>query len=128
MTRTFALLLLALIALPTWADEKPAPQLPTPRLVLPGASRGAPPPVIADALEASRLGGTPTDVKEGDGVTLADGGVRNWVKVAADKDGAFKHASLRGGYLRLEVEALEDRVMIFHASGFTYMAVNGEPR
>src|SRR5260221_6012107 len=99
-------LLLAVIVLPVArADDKPHPTLPKTGLVLPATSRGGRAPVIVDALEAQRLSGVPAEVKEGDEITLADGSMRKWAKIEADKDGVFRSPALRGGYLRLEVES-----------------------
>src|SRR5947208_982438 len=100
-----ALLVAVLCAVSVRADDKPLPKIPTTGLVLPSAGRGGRAPVLIDALEAQRLDGVPTEVREGDAVKLADGAVRKWLKVEADKDGVFRHAGLRGGYLRLEVES-----------------------
>src|SRR5262245_37584393 len=125
--RLAGLLVLALLPVAR-AEDKSLPRLPTSGLVLPAASRGGRGPVVVDALEHQRLDGAPAAVKEGDEVKLADGSARKWIKLDADKDGVFKHAALRGGYLRLEVEAAEEKVMILYGSGYHYASVNGEPR
>ena len=128
------LLLLFLAAAPicdsrVFAADGPVPKLPATGLVLGGAGgRGVRSPVIADPIEALRLEGKLAQIKEGDEVTLPNGQKRKWEKITADKDGVFRGRAIQGGYLRLEVEAEADRVMILHAAGFLNMTVNGEPR
>jgi hypothetical protein len=126
--RLLSLTLLGLSVVSTPGQEKALPRLPTSGLVLPSISRGGRSVVAVDALEHQRLDGAAANVKEGDEVKLADGTARKWARIDADKDGVFKHASLRGGYLRLEVESAEDRVMILHGGGYNFASVNGEPR
>jgi hypothetical protein len=61
------------------AEDDPLPKIPATGLLLPAATRGGRSPIVADAVEALRLGGSPLAVKEGDEVKLADGSVRKWI-------------------------------------------------
>src|SRR5262249_19859709 len=62
-----------------------------------------------------------------DEVKLPDGTKRKWIEVFRNAKGGYEHANLPGGYLRLEVESPEEKVMMLHVAGHMFALVNGEP-
>ncbi len=113
------------------ADDKPPPKaaaLPAECLVLPPVGQYGRSPVYLDALQAEIFAGRWKAPRAGDAVTLPNGAVRKWEALKANKDGAFAHTALRGGYAYLAVPAEEDGVMILEATGHGMVYVNGEPR
>ncbi|HLW65134.1 MAG TPA: prolyl oligopeptidase family serine peptidase [Gemmataceae bacterium] len=122
---TFLFCFLPALAL---ADPPQTPSLlPEKALVLPAVTRGGRSPVIIDPVLAQRLDGKIPDVKAGDEVKLPDGATRKWIEITRNAKGGYEHANLPGGYLRLEVESPEEKVMMFHVSGHLFALVNGEP-
>ncbi|HEV3144127.1 MAG TPA: prolyl oligopeptidase family serine peptidase, partial [Gemmataceae bacterium] len=107
---------------------KDASLLPEKALILPAVTRGGRSPVIIDPVLAQRLDGTIPDVKAGDEVKLPDGATRKWIEIARNAKGGYEHPNLPGGYLRLEVESPEEKVMLLHVTGHAFALVNGEPR
>jgi poly(3-hydroxybutyrate) depolymerase len=133
MCAGFTLLILAGLTGPAAraADEKtPAkvPALPAECLVLPPVGQSRRSPVYTDLLQAAIVAGRWKAPRAGDTVTLPSGTVRKWEALKPNKDGAFAHTALRGGYAYLAVPAEEDGVLILEAGGHGMVYVNGEPR
>lgn len=113
------------------ADDKPPTKvaaLPAECLVLPPVGQYGRSPVYLDLLQAEIVAGRWKAPRAGDAVTLPSGTARKWEALKANKDGAFAHAALRGGYAYLALPAEEDSVVILEAAGHGMVYVNGEPR
>jgi len=57
-----------------------------------------------------------------------DGERIEWKAIEANEEGWFQDRGLRGGYVYVPVDSLDDRTMILEASGQSWVFVNGEPR
>ena len=84
--------------------------------------------VHVDAIELRRVQGRWSPPAAGDTVSLPGGETRTWESVAADEDGWFKHAALRGGYAYASIDCAEPRVMLLEAAGHSKVYVNDELR
>lgn len=85
-------------------------------------------PVHVDAIEAEIVAGTWKPPSEGDSVRMSKGEMREWKKLAANKDGWFEGDALGGGYAYVRHDSDAVRVMMLEAMGHTMVYVNGEPR
>jgi hypothetical protein len=67
-------------------------------LAIPSVGRYGRNALHTDAIEAQIVAGRWAAPKAGDTLTLPDGSVRAWEKVAADKEGWFSGRAFSGGY------------------------------
>src|SRR5436305_14683018 len=84
--------------------------------------------IHTDAIEAQIVAGRWKPPIAGDPLVLADGSVRQWERMEADKDGWFSGQALNGGYAYMQVLGANRHVMILEAAGHNVIYVNGEPR
>src|SRR5690242_1074326 len=97
-------------------------------LALPSITSGGRSPIVIDPIESLRVTAKWTPPKEADVVVGGDGKERRWEAIAADKDGWFTGDTLQGGYVFVDVEVPDERVMMLDAAGHSLVYVNGEPR
>ena len=119
---------LCLLVLLSGAARAAEPVVPSEALVLPPVGRWGRFPVRTDPVEAKLVAGVWTAPKTGDRVEPPGGPPRTWEKLAADEQGRFRHAALRGGYAFVSVRSDARRVMLLTARGHGMVYVNGEPR
>jgi len=96
--------------------------------LLPSVARAGRSPFHQDPVESQIVAGLWKAPKAGDTVTLANGSVRKWERVTADKDGSFGRPGLTGGYAYFAVPAKQTSIMLLESSGHGMVYVNGEPR
>jgi pimeloyl-ACP methyl ester carboxylesterase len=110
------------------AEDKPADLVLGDCLVLRPVGRYTRSPLHQDALEAEIVAGRWKTPKEGDRLSLPDGGAAIWEKASAAKDGALEHPALRGGYVHWKVETQARAMRLLEASGHGMVYLNGQPR
>jgi len=116
------------VSLPGPSQPLPPDIAPPECLVLARVEQGGRSPVHTDAIERAIVLGTWARPKAGDAVSLADGTMQTWKRVAPGKDGVLQDEALRGGYAFVPVDVGKAQVRILEASGHSLVYVNGEPR